>query len=259
MLSRTSALRPLAARALSISQRSLATATPSTCSISRELPLAGPARTHNSAAPPLPYVSAAARAGGQPGVLAAAPLDVVVVGGGPGGYVAAIKAAQLGLKTACIESRGRLGGTCLNVGCIPSKALLNNSHYYHLAQHEFASRGIKVDSVSLDLPVMLQAKDSVVSKLTSGIEMLFKKNKVQYIKGFGRFKSPNDIAVDLADGSQTTVSAKHVIIATDSEPTPFPIAPVRPRLARHFRRMSERVTESCHACLPPSAVRKLTG
>ena len=217
-------------------------------------PVASPAASAAPAAPAIPAPTASSFGGNVD-----LECDVLVLGGGPGGYSAAFRAADLGLKVVIVERYATLGGVCLNVGCIPSKALLNNSHYYHLAQHEFASRGIKVDSVSLDLPVMLQAKDSVVSKLTSGIEMLFKKNKVQYIKGFGRFKSPNDIAVDLADGSQTTVSAKHVIIATGSEPTPFPIAPVRPRLARHFRRMSERVTESCHACLPPSAVRKLTG
>jgi dihydrolipoamide dehydrogenase len=150
-----------------------------------------------------------------------------VIGGGPGGYVAAIKAAQLGLKVACVESRGKLGGTCLNVGCIPSKALLNDSHYFHMAQHDFSSRGIRVGRVELDLPALMQHKEGIVGKLTSGVEMLFKKNKVQYVKGFGRLKSPRDVVVDLSDGSgQTTLITKNVLIATGSEPTPLKIAPV---------------------------------
>ena len=103
--------------------------------------------------------------------------DVVVIGGGPGGYVAAIKAAQLGLKTTCIEKRGALGGTCLNVGCIPSKALLHSSHMYHEAQHAFANHGIKFSSVEVDLAAMMAQKDKAVSNLTRGIEGLFKKNK----------------------------------------------------------------------------------
>jgi len=160
------------------------------------------------------------------------PLDLVVIGGGPGGYVGAIKAAQLGLKVACVESRGKLGGTCLNVGCIPSKAMLNNSHYYHLAQHEFPKRGIKVGTVELDLPNMLKQKELAVTKLTAGVEMLFKKNKVQYVKGFGKFKSPREIQVDLADGGQTILHTKNVMIATGSEPTPFPPAPVRSHAER---------------------------
>merc|ERR1719408_633368 len=105
--------------------------------------------------------------------------DVVVVGGGPGGYVAAIKAAQLGLKTACIESRGTLGGTCLNVGCIPSKALLHSSHLFHHAKHDFETRGIKgSEHLSIDFGQMMSQKAKSVKQLTGGIEMLFKKNKV---------------------------------------------------------------------------------
>jgi len=106
--------------------------------------------------------------------------------------------------------------------------MLNNSHYYHLAQHEFPKRGIKVGTVELDLPNMLKQKELAVSKLTAGVEMLFKKNKVQYVKGFGKFKSPREIQVDLADGGQTILHTKNVMIATGSEPTPFPPAPVRP-------------------------------
>ncbi|QRV85459.1 dihydrolipoamide dehydrogenase [Ceratobasidium sp. AG-Ba] len=148
--------------------------------------------------------------------------DAVVIGGGPGGYVAAIKAAQLGLKTACIEKRGSLGGTCLNVGCIPSKAMLNNSHKYHDTLHDLKARGIDVEGVKLNLPQMLKAKETAVTGLTKGIEGLFKKNKVTYIKGTGSFASPTEIDVALNEGGSTTVKAKNVIIATGSEVTPFP-------------------------------------
>jgi len=150
------------------------------------------------------------------------PYDLVVIGGGPGGYVAAIKAAQLGMKTACIEKRGALGGTCLNVGCIPSKAMLNNSHIYHQTLHDIKNRGIDVTGVQLNLAQMLKAKESSVKKLTSGIELLFRQNKVDYIKGTGSFASPNEIDVELNEGGSSQVSAKNVIIATGSESTPFP-------------------------------------
>ncbi|KAJ8507780.1 hypothetical protein ONZ45_g9896 [Pleurotus djamor] len=150
------------------------------------------------------------------------PYDVVVIGGGPGGYVAAIKAAQLGLKTACIEKRGSLGGTCLNVGCIPSKAMLNNSHIYHQTQHDLKKRGIDVEGVKLNLPTMLKAKHDAVTGLTKGIEYLFKSNKVDYIKGTGSFVSPTQISVQLLDGGETQVDTKNVIIATGSEVAPFP-------------------------------------
>eukprot|EP00732_Lithocolla_globosa_P003579 Lithocolla_globosa_v1_NODE_2942_length_1815_cov_36.972159.p1 type:complete len:486 gc:universal NODE_2942_length_1815_cov_36.972159:1759-302(-) len=152
----------------------------------------------------------------------AAEHDVVVIGGGPGGYVAAIKAAQLGLNTACVEMRGALGGTCLNVGCIPSKSLLNNSHYYHQALHDFAKRGIKVGGVTLDLPTMMKAKEDSVSGLTQGIEGLFKKNKVTYYKGKGSLTGGQGVNVDLASGGQQAVKAKNIILATGSEPSPFP-------------------------------------
>ncbi|KAJ2310481.1 dihydrolipoamide dehydrogenase precursor [Coemansia sp. Cherry 401B] len=148
--------------------------------------------------------------------------DTVVIGGGPGGYVAAIKAAQLGQKTACIEKRDTLGGTCLNVGCIPSKALLHNSHLFHEAQHGFAKRGIDVGQVKLNLPQLLADKDKAVSGLTRGIEMLFKKNKVDWIKGSGQLKSPTEIEVALNAGGVEQVAAKNIIIATGSEPSPFP-------------------------------------
>ncbi|KPV72803.1 uncharacterized protein RHOBADRAFT_55483, partial [Rhodotorula graminis WP1] len=150
------------------------------------------------------------------------PYDVVVIGGGPGGYIAAIKAAQLGFKTACIEKRGSLGGTCLNVGCIPSKAMLNNSHIYHQTTHDLKARGIDVADVKLNLPNMLKAKDKSVKALTGGVEFLLKKNKVDYIKGAASFASPTSIDVALIDGGNTQIETKNTIIATGSEVTPFP-------------------------------------
>jgi dihydrolipoamide dehydrogenase len=154
---------------------------------------------------------------------AAEPYDVIVIGGGPGGYVAAIKAAQLGYKTACVEKRGALGGTCLNVGCIPSKAMLNNSHIYHQTLHDTAKRGIDVGDVKLNLPNMLKAKENSVNALTSGIESyLFKKNKVDYIKGTAKFASATQLNVALNEGGETQIEGKNIIIATGSEVTPFP-------------------------------------
>lgn len=148
--------------------------------------------------------------------------DLVVIGSGPGGYVAAIKAAQLGLKTVCVEKGSTFGGTCLNVGCIPSKALLNNSHYYHAAKHEFAGRGIKVDNVEVDLPAMMKAKSDSVSALTGGIAMLFKKNGVISVHGHGTIATPNQVIVKNNDGGRTTIHTNNIMIATGSEVTPFP-------------------------------------
>ncbi|CAO1615990.1 unnamed protein product [Parajaminaea phylloscopi] len=150
------------------------------------------------------------------------PYDVVIVGGGPGGYVAAIKAGQMGLKTACVEKRGSLGGTCLNVGCIPSKALLHNSELYHAAAHDFKNRGIEVKDLSLNLQQLMKFKDTSVSQLTKGVEGLLKKNKVDYIKGTGSFASPTSVKVQLNDGGETQLEAKNIVIATGSEVTPFP-------------------------------------
>ena len=116
--------------------------------------------------------------------------QAVVIGGGPGGYVCAIRLAQLGIKTACIESRGTLGGTCLNVGCIPSKSLLNLSENYSRAKN-FSNLGIEIEKINLNLKKMMQNKDQAVNTLTKGIEFLFKKNKVTYFKGTASFKSPN--------------------------------------------------------------------
>ena len=152
--------------------------------------------------------------------------DVIVIGGGPGGYVCAIRAAQLGLKTACVENRGTLGGTCLNVGCIPSKALLQSSHLFEEANHAFAGHGIKVAKVELDLATMLARKDEVVKQNTTGIEFLFKKNKVTYLKGTGKIakaaRGAHQVTVKDFDGKDTTYTAKYVVIATGSEVTPLP-------------------------------------
>jgi dihydrolipoamide dehydrogenase len=142
--------------------------------------------------------------------------DVVVIGGGPGGYVCAIRAAQLGNKTACIESRGALGGTCLNVGCIPSKSLLHASEMYSKAQNEFQHIGINTGALSLDLAKMMDHKAKSVEGLTKGIEFLFKKNKVTYLKGHGSFKDKNTLEVKDSSGSVQEIKAKNIVIATGS-------------------------------------------
>ena len=143
--------------------------------------------------------------------------DLVVIGGGPGGYVAAIKAGQLGMKVTCVEGRGKLGGTCLNVGCIPSKALLNISHKYHEATHNFAKQGIKTGPISIDVPTMLKEKEKAVNGLTSGIEGLFKKNKVTYAKGWGSLTGKNQVKVNGADGKESIIDTKNILIATGSD------------------------------------------
>lgn len=144
--------------------------------------------------------------------------DVLVIGAGPGGYVAAIRAAQLGLKTACVESRETLGGTCLNVGCIPSKALLHASEKFEEVNSGMLAKfGVKVSGASLDLPVMLKVKDKVVSGLTGGIAFLFKKNKVDWLKGHASFKDAHSVEV-----AGKTVTAKNIVIATGSSVTPLP-------------------------------------
>lgn len=148
--------------------------------------------------------------------------DVIFIGGGVAGYVGAIKAGQEGLKTACIEKRGSLGGTCLNVGCIPSKSLLNNSHLYHQILHDTKKRGIDVGEVKLNLKQMMKAKDESVAGLTKGVEFLFKKNGVDYIQGTGAFVNENEVKVNLIDGGETQIKGKNIVIATGSETTPFP-------------------------------------
>lgn len=146
--------------------------------------------------------------------------DLVVIGAGPGGYVAAIRAAQLGLNTACIESEARLGGTCLRVGCIPSKALLEASERYYEARTSFAAMGIKVGEVGLDLDAMLGRKDRIVGELTRGIDGLFKKNKVTRVLGHGRIAGAGQVAVDGPDGTRL-LTAKHILIATGSKVAPL--------------------------------------
>ncbi len=149
------------------------------------------------------------------------PYDVIIIGGGPGGYVAAIRAAQLGMKVACVEKRGSLGGTCLNVGCIPSKALLQSSHHYEQAAHEFAAHGVKTGKVGLDLKTMMGRKDKVVDDLTKGIEFLLKKNKVDYIIGTGVITSADTVEVTPAKGKSQTLQTENIIIATGSDVAPL--------------------------------------
>ena len=163
-----------------------------------------------------------------------ADFDVVVIGGGPGGYVAAIRAAQLGLKSACVEGwttpagQLALGGTCLNVGCIPSKALLESSEHFEQAQHGLGDHGVQVSGVKLDLATLLKRKDGIVGTLTGGIQGLFKKNKVEWLRGFGRLEKGDgawQVVVEGADGARI-VSATHVILATGSRPRPIAAAPI---------------------------------
>ncbi len=142
--------------------------------------------------------------------------DVTVIGGGPGGYVCAIRLSQLGLKTACIESRGTLGGTCLNIGCIPSKSLLNLSENFHKAKN-FEKFGIETGEIKLNLEKMMKNKDKAVTVLTKGVEFLLKKNKVTYFKGTGSFKNQNQISI-INNKEETTIETKNTIISTGSEP-----------------------------------------
>ena len=143
--------------------------------------------------------------------------DVVIIGGGPGGYNCAIRAGQLGLKAVCIEKEDTLGGTCLNVGCIPSKALLHASEYYEAAKNDFAGMGIKVGKLELDLPAMMKQKEDAVEGLTKGVAFLLKKNKVEHIQGTGTIKGPGEVEV-----GGRTLKTKHIVIATGSEPSTLP-------------------------------------
>jgi dihydrolipoamide dehydrogenase len=143
--------------------------------------------------------------------------DLIIIGAGPGGYVCAIRAAQLGMKVACVEKRATLGGTCLNVGCIPSKALLQSSENYHAVLHDFAAHGVIAGEVRFDLPKMMGHKDEVVTANTKGVEFLFKKNKVTWLKGEASFKTADTITIGTED-----YTAKHIVIATGSESVPLP-------------------------------------
>ena len=151
-------------------------------------------------------------------------VDVVVIGGGPGGYVAAIRAAQLGLNTVVVEMDRTLGGTCVNVGCIPSKALLESSHHFEFMGHEAAPHGISLADLKIDVATMLKRKDDVVRQNTKGLEFLFRKNKIAWAKGFGTLKAGNVVEVRGAppEGNITSFQAKHVIIATGSVPIELP-------------------------------------
>ncbi len=148
--------------------------------------------------------------------------DVIVIGSGPGGYVAAIRCAQLGFKTACIEKYSTFGGTCLNVGCIPSKALLDSSEHYHNAAHTFKTLGINLENLSVDMAQMMKRKVDVVNKNTSGISFLFKKNKIDSYQGVGSFKDKNTISIKKADGATEEITGTNIIIATGSKPSSLP-------------------------------------
>jgi dihydrolipoamide dehydrogenase len=152
--------------------------------------------------------------------------DVIVIGGGPGGYVAAIRAAQLGFNTACVERSPTLGGTCLNVGCIPSKALLHSSEIFEEAGHSFAQHGIEVAAPKLDLQKMMARKDKVVQDNVNGVAYLFRKNKVTWVKGLGRLGGSGSVLVRGEDGTEKSLAASHIIIATGSESTPLPGAEI---------------------------------
>jgi dihydrolipoamide dehydrogenase len=148
--------------------------------------------------------------------------DVIVIGSGPGGYVAAIRCAQLGFKTACIEKYSTFGGTCLNVGCIPSKALLDSSEHYHNAAHTFKTHGINLENLSVDIAQMMKRKVDVVNKNTTGISFLFKKNKIDSYQGVGSFKDKNTISIKKPDGSTEEITGTNIIIATGSKPSSLP-------------------------------------
>jgi dihydrolipoamide dehydrogenase len=152
--------------------------------------------------------------------------DVIVIGSGPGGYVAAIRCAQLGLKTACIEKYATYGGTCLNVGCIPSKALLDSSEHYYNAAHAFKTHGINLDNLSVDFGQMVKRKADVVQKNTAGISFLFKKNKIDGYQGMGSFKDKNTIVITKTDGTIQEITGTNIIIATGSKPSSLPFIKV---------------------------------
>jgi len=147
--------------------------------------------------------------------------DLIIIGSGPGGYVAAVRAAQLGLKTACIEKEERMGGVCLNVGCIPSKALLDSSEYFHLARNTLAGHGVKTGRVTLDLAAMMARKEKVVAELTDNVRRLLESHKVDILRGAGRLTAPGKVAVQ-SDGQERALEAEHVLLATGSAPIEVP-------------------------------------
>ena len=154
-----------------------------------------------------------------------AAFDLVVIGGGPGGYVAAIRAAQLGMSVACVEKRATLGGTCLNVGCIPSKALLDSSEWFSVIGSHAGKHGIKVGAPQLDLQAMIGRKDAVVKELTQGVSFLLKKNKVEVYQGTGKVAGVGSVLVELSSGEKTKLSCKNILLATGSEPVNLPFLP----------------------------------
>src|ERR1051325_2914414 len=147
--------------------------------------------------------------------------DLVIIGAGPGGYVAAIRAAQLGMKVACVE-REFLGGTCLNIGCIPSKALLDSTERYYYAKTHFSRHGIQLGEMKIDLNKMMARKEEVVKSLTGGVGFLFKKNKVEHLKGQGRITGQNTVEVKSSDGATKSYQARRILIATGSAPIELP-------------------------------------
>ena len=154
--------------------------------------------------------------------------DITIIGSGPAGYIAAIKSAHLGFKTALIEKSQNLGGTCLNVGCIPSKALLHSSEIYHTLNHNASAHGIKASSLNVDIPVMMQKKDKTVQQLRLGIEHLMKKNKIKVFQGTASFKSTTELSIhdDTSDKEAEVISSKKIIIATGSKPKEIPNLPI---------------------------------
>ncbi|HEY2825985.1 MAG TPA: NAD(P)/FAD-dependent oxidoreductase, partial [Pirellulales bacterium] len=148
--------------------------------------------------------------------------DLIVIGGGPGGYTAAIRAAQLGLNAACVEREPKLGGTCLRIGCIPSKAMLESSEKFAEAKHKLAEHGVKAASVELDLPTMLRRKEQVVDTLCKGVDGLFRKHKITRYVGYGRLAGPGQVVVTADDGGTQQLSGKHIILAPGSRPALLP-------------------------------------
>src|SRR5207247_535198 len=166
--------------------------------------------------------------------------DLIVIGAGPGGYTAAIRAAQLGFKTACVE-REFLGGTCLNIGCIPSKALLDSSERYYDIAHSLGKHGINVQGASIDLPVMMKRKDEVVKGLTGGVGYLFKKHKIEHLKGSGRILSPGSVEGSAAGSAPAIHKTQRILIATGSAPIQLPALPFAHRFSK----------SPSHASTPP--------